>query len=170
MLPPAVSALFFALVVGALAAVIVLKICFLGLLPSALLRKSILFFSKIIRRFTARMVTVRLFLIPRKAVFLLELPRLSAFFPLRLCFLPFCFPCAALKTITAIKKTFLFRLVLPLLDVVSRSFRLFRLLDIMSRSYIRIPWLVCAGLLLLCFMGIDILSLGTAARKSIFIL
>ena len=116
------------------------------------------------------MVTVRLFLIPRKAVFLLELPRLSAFFPLRLCFLPFCFPCAALKTITAIKKTFLFRLVLPLLDVVSRSFRLFRLLDIMSRSYIRIPWLVCAGLLLLCFMGIDILSLGTAARKSIFIL
>ena len=150
--------------------VIVLKICFLGLFPSALLYKSILFFRKTVRCFTARMVTVRLFLISRKAVFLLELPRLSAFFPLRLCFLPFCFPCAALKTIPAIEKTFLFRLILPLLDIVSRSFRLFRLLDIMSRSYIPIPRLVCAGLLLLCLLGIDIPSLGTDARKSIFIL
>ena len=99
MFPPAVSALFFALVVSIPAAVIVLKFnCIPGLFTAALLRKSVLLLGKNASCLAVCIITVRLLFLSRKAVFFLKLPLLSAFFLTGFCFLPCCFPCVTMKT------------------------------------------------------------------------
>lgn len=77
MLPPAVSALFSALVVGVPAAVVVLKIlCFLCLLPAAVLRKNILLLLKITGFFPGCSAFSRFCFMFSRAVLFPELPGL----------------------------------------------------------------------------------------------
>ena len=143
--PPAVMPPFLCLMIGVPAAVIIAGLPFF-LRCAIVLRKGTVFLCKITFLLTSGIRIFRHFV---------TLPK-STLLPVLLSLPAFCLPAV--------------RCFCLLLDILSKSFRLSRPLDILSGSVVCISRLVYAGLLLLCLFRCGSSLYGAAPGKSIAIL